>query len=89
MAMKKVYPTKTGKVTWAQPNPARPGEYLMPADATEFPPPAFDDTSKKAKYVNNSWVTEDLTPEELHEASEKFKKAVDEQKPWFQRVFGF
>ena len=69
MAMKKVYSTKTGKVTWAQPNPARPGEYLMPADATEFPPPAFDDTSKKAKYVNNSWVTEDLTPEELHEAS--------------------
>jgi len=69
MAMKKVYSTKTGKVTWAQPNPARPGEYLMPADATEFPPPAFDDSSKKAKYVNNSWVTEDLTPEELHEAS--------------------
>ena len=69
MAMKKVYSTKTGKVTWAQPNPARPGEYLMPADATEFPPPAFDDTSKKAKYVNNSWVTEDLTPEEIHEAS--------------------
>ena len=69
MAMKKVYSTKTGKVTWAQPNPARPGEYLMPADATEFPPPAFDDTSKKAKYINNSWVTEDLTPEEIHEAS--------------------
>ncbi len=69
MAMKKVYSTKTGKVTWAQPNPARPGEYLMPADATEFPPPAFDDSSRKAKYVNNSWVTEDLTPEEIHEAS--------------------
>ncbi|MEK9694112.1 MAG: hypothetical protein VW270_00030 [Candidatus Poseidoniales archaeon] len=69
MAMKKVYSKKTGKVTWAQPNPARPGEYLMPADATEFPPPAFDDSTKKAKYVNNSWVTEDLSAEELHEAS--------------------
>lgn len=69
MTMKKVYSTKTGKVTWAQPNPARPGEYLMPADATEFPPPTFDDSSRKAKYVNNSWVTEDLTPQEIHEAS--------------------
>ena len=40
--MKTVYSIHGGAPVTAQKNPVRKGAYLMPAGATEFPPPKFD-----------------------------------------------
>ena len=61
--MKTVYSIYNGTPVTAQKNPVRKGAYLMPAGATEFPPPKFDSTTHTAFYNGTKWEVTEIPKE--------------------------
>lgn len=45
-----------------QPNPVRPGSFLIPGHATATPPPEFDPETQKAVWNGSEWRVEDIPP---------------------------
>ena len=58
--MKTVYSIYGGEPVLAQENPVRPGDYLIPADSTEYPPPVHDRETQEVFYNGSQWVITDL-----------------------------
>ena len=61
--MKTVYSIYNGTPVTAQKNPVRKGAYLMPAGATEFPPPKFNPTTHTAFYNGTKWEVTEIPKE--------------------------
>ena len=58
--MKTVYSIYGGEPVLAQENPVRPGDYLIPADSTEYPPPVHDRETQEVFYNSTQWEIKDI-----------------------------
>ena len=78
--MKTVYSIYNGTPVTAQKNPVRKGAFLMPANATEFPPPKFDSTTHTAFYNGTKWEVTEIPKEpevEIEQTPEYLQKRLD------------
>ena len=82
--MKTVYSIYNGTPVTAQKNPVRKGAYLMPAGATEFPPPKFNPTTHTAFYNGTKWEVTEIPKEpepevepEVEQPPEYLQKRLD------------
>lgn len=78
MKYKIVYNMANGLPEKAFENRKRPGEYLFPGGCIEEKAPEFDSSTHTCKYVDGSWVVEEIPPEPEIEMPEEAEEPASE-----------